>query len=418
MTRIRLLALVCIGACAAPRVPAPGVAGPEGAAAPSLEKPSLEQPDELERLLADLCDEQVVLLGEADHGDGRTWEVKTRLVRGLVESCGFDSVLIESGIYDFVALDHAYARGTATSQDLANAIGAIWAEARETQPWIAELHRAAEAGTVEVMGLDDQIHSTAFYAQRELPAVLAAHLSGERRAECAATLARHTTWAYDEASPYTQQANEAILACLKQVQDALASAARSEQATEHLAMAKSLYRWVSRDFGLDGAYFGARDSSMFESFEWHRERLGPQAKTIVWCSTIHAAKTLDGLEKYRGITPLGQRIHERYGERAAAIGFSAYSGASQPRGRPERVLSVAPPESLEGQVLAPGQELRYLNADELGELGTIVARPIDHELYRAQWHEILDGLVVFRREEPAHHEARPDPTAGSGEGDG
>jgi erythromycin esterase-like protein len=419
MTSIRLLALVCIGACAAPRVPAEGPAGPDRSPAPSIEKPSIEEKiDELERLLADLCDKEVVLLGEADHGDGRTWEVKTRLVRALVQSCGFDSVLIESGIYDFIALRHAYAGGTATSQDMANAIGAVWAQARETQPWIADLHRAAEAGTVEVMGLDDQIHSTAFYAQRELPAVLAAHLSGERRAECAARLTRHTTWAYDESSPYTQEANEAILACLKQVQDALASEARSEQATEHLAMASSLYRWISRDFGLDPrASFGARDSSMFESFQWHRERLGPAAKTIVWCSTIHAAKTLEGLEKYRGIDPLGRRIHERYGERAASIGFSAYSGASQPRGRPLRELSIAPPESLEGQVLAPEQELRYLNADELGELGTIVARPIGHELYRAGWHEILDGLVVFRREEPAHHEAaRRDPTAGSGEG--
>jgi erythromycin esterase-like protein len=417
MTSLRLLALVCIGACAASRVPAPSRDHPEQAPAASIEK--LEQPDELERLVADLCDKEVVLLGEADHGDGRTWEVKTRLVRDLVQSCGFDSVLIESGIYDFIALRHAYSRGTATSQDMANAIGAVWSEARETQPWIAELHRAAEAGTVEVMGLDDQIHSTAFYAQRELPAVLAAHLSGKRQAECAATLARHTTWGYDESSPYTQETNAAILACLKEVQDALALEARSEQATEHLAMASSLYRSLSRDFGLDArASFAARDSSMFENFQWHRERLGPKAKTIVWCSTIHAAKALDGLVRYRGMTSLGQHIHARYGERAASIGFSAQSGASQPRGRPERVLSVAPPSSLEAQVLAPEQELRYLDAAELGELGTIAARPIGHELYRTRWHELLDGLVVFRREEPAHHEhVLRDPPAGSGDGE-
>jgi erythromycin esterase-like protein len=379
---------------------------------------STEPVYELDRLLGDLCEKQVVLLGEADHGDGRTWEVKTQLVRALVQSCGFDSVLIESGMYDFIALDHAYARGTATSQDMSNAIGALWAEARETQPWIAELHRAAAAGTVEVMGLDDQIHSTAFYAQRELPAVLAAHLSGERRVECEAKLARHTTWAYDESNAYTQEANDELLACLKQIQAALASQARSEQATEHLAMASSLHRFLSRGFGLSpSASFGARDSSMFESFQWHRERLGPKAKSIVWCSTVHAAKTLDGLEKYRGVVTLGQRIHEHYGERAASIGFSAYSGTSQPRGRPKRELSVAPPESLEGQVLAPEQELRYLNAEELHELGMIVARPIGHEFHRMDWHELLDGLVVFRREEPAHHEeARRDTSSGADEG--
>lgn len=168
-------------------------------------------------------------------------------------------------------------------------------------------------------------------------------------------------------------------------------------------MASSLHRYLSRAFELDArASFGARDSSMFENFQWHRERLGPKAKSIVWCSTIHAAKTLDGLEEYRGIAPLGRRIHEHYGDRAAAIGFSAYSGASQPGGRPGRELEVAPPDSLEGQVLAPEQDLRYLDADELGELGIIAARPIGHDFRRAQWQELLDGLVVLREEEPAH----------------
>jgi erythromycin esterase-like protein len=404
MTSARLLAFVCLGACATPREPAPR---PTGGIPPGPAR-SIEPPDELERLVADLCDEQVVLLGEAEHGDGRTWEIKTQLVHALVESCGFDSVLIESGMYDFIALDHAYAKGTATSQDMANAVGALWAQARETQPWIAELHRGAKAGTLEVMGLDDQIHSTAFYAQRELPAVLAAYLPGERRAECEAKLSRHTTWGYDEANPFTQAVNDELLACVEQIRGALTFSAQSTSAVrtaEHLAMASSLHRFLSRGFGLDArASFDARDASMFESFQWHRARLGPKSKSIVWCSTIHAAKTLDGLEQYRGFVSLGQRIHEHYGERAASIGFSAYSGASQPRGRPGRELSVAPPDSLEGQVLAPEQELRYLDAEALGELGTIAARPLGHELRRAQWHEVLDGLVVLRREEPAHHD--------------
>jgi erythromycin esterase-like protein len=414
-TGARLLAFACLGACATPQEPSPRPAGgttpsPARSVEPPNERP-VERPDELERLVADLCDEQIVLLGEAEHGDGRTWEIKTQLVHALVESCGFDSVLIESGMYDFVALDHAYAKGTATAQDMANAVGALWAQARETKPWIAELHRGAKAGTLEVMGLDDQIHSTAFYAQRELPAVLAAYLPAKQRAKCEAKLSRHTTWGYDEANPFTQAINDELLACVEQIRGALAVKARSAQTTgaaetaEHLAMASSLHRFLSRGFGLDArASFGARDSSMFESFQWHRERLGPKAKSIVWCSTIHAAKSLDGLEQYRGFVSLGQRIHEHYGERAASIGFSAYSGATQPRGRPGRELDVAPPDSLEGQVLAPEQELRYLDAEALGELGSISARPLGHELRRAEWHEVLDGLVVLRREEPAHHD--------------
>ena len=30
--------------------------------------------------------------------------------------------------------------------------------------------------------------------------------------------------------------------------------------------------------------------------------------------------------------------------------------------------------------------------------------PIGHELHGPAWHEVLDGIVVLRRETPAHHD--------------
>jgi len=392
--KLRSIALLALAACA------PGLGHSPAPASQG------EEQRELERLVADLCDRQVVLLGEGDHGDGRTWEIKTELVRALVDSCGFDSLFIESGMYDFLALDRAHAAGTATPRDVANAVGALWAEARETQPWIAYVHEAAAAGRLEVLGLDDQIHSTAYHAQQELPAALAAHLPQSRKEECRARIARHILWTYDEAHPHSLASQSELQSCLEQIQAAVAKEAPSPKVAEDLAMASNLSRWVARDFVSDGqAISNARDRSMFENFQWHRQRLGGQRKAIVWCATVHAAKRLDGLAAYRGFSPLGLYIHEQYGERAAAIGFSAWSGASQPRGRPGRELSIAPPESLEGRALAPEQPLRYLDAEELRALGSVEARPIGHQFHRAAWHEILDGLVVLRRETPAHHDA-------------
>ncbi|WP_170135551.1 erythromycin esterase family protein [Nannocystis exedens] len=359
---------------------------------------------ELDRLVADLCDKQVVLLGEGEHGDGRTWEIKAELVRALVDACGFDALFIESGVYDFLALDRAHAAGTATAQDVANAIGAVWSEARETQAWIAYVHEAAAAGRLEVLGLDDQIHSTAFYAQRELPAALAAHLPPGRKEDCEARIARHVQWTYDEAHPHSQASQAGLQSCLAEIEAAVAKSAPAT--SEALVMTQNLSRWVARDFVEDRqTSSNARDRSMFANFEWHRQRLGAQRKAIVWCATVHAAKDLDGVAALRGFSPLGHYIHEQYGARAAAIGFSARSGATQPRGRPGREFSVAPPGSLEGRVLAPEQPLRYLDGEELRALGSVDARPLGHEFHRAAWHEVLDGLVVLRRETPAHHDA-------------
>lgn len=399
--QLRTTAFLILAACAPVSGLAPG-------AAPASQRAE----GELDRLVADLCDKQVVLLGESDHGDGRTWELKTELVRALVDACGFDSLFIESGMYDFLALDHALAAGTAAPRDVANAIGALWSEARETQAWISYVHAAASAGALKLRGLDDQIHSTAYYAQRELPAALAAHLPPARKDECEVRISRHHLWTYDEAHPASPESRAELLSCLQEIESVLAK--KEPETSAELAMARNLVRWVSRDsISNNQELFNARDRSMFDNFQWQRERLGERSKTIVWCATIHAARDLDGVDAYRGYSPLGQYIHAHYGERAAAIGFTALSGASQPRGRARIELRDAPPDSLEGQALAPEQTLRYLDAAALRALGSVDARPIGHVFRRAAWHEVLDGLVVLRSEAPAHHDAAKSATKGT-----
>lgn len=360
---------------------------------------------QIRRLVGSLCDKQVVLLGEADHGDGRSWQIKSSIVRALVASCGFNAVAFESGMYDFLALEAAYQAGTATRADLASAIGAIWSGARQMQPLVSDLHSWSSSGSVRVLGIDDQIHSTAYFAQRGLPAALTAHLADRRGAQCEAGLFRHTTWAYDDAHPFDEQANERLLACLDEVGVALQSRLRSPQRFGELAMAESLHRFLSRSFVSDAAEsFNARDASMFQNLRWHLDRLGPETRLIVWTAGIHAARTLEPIEAYRGRIPLGGQFGALDDGRLASIGFTAASGASQPRGRPRLVLDPAPADSLEGRALGDGQALRYLDADALAGFGAIAARPLGHRYHRARWDQVFDGLVVLREEMPAEHD--------------
>ncbi len=56
-------------------------------------------------------DRRIVLLTEATHGDGATFELKTRLVKYLHESKGFDVLFIESGMYDVARMQQRVAAG-------------------------------------------------------------------------------------------------------------------------------------------------------------------------------------------------------------------------------------------------------------------------------------------------------------------
>ena len=54
---------------------------------------------------------RIVLLTEATHGDGATFELKTRLVKYLHERKGFDVLFVESGMYDLARIQQRQAAG-------------------------------------------------------------------------------------------------------------------------------------------------------------------------------------------------------------------------------------------------------------------------------------------------------------------
>jgi erythromycin esterase-like protein len=395
-----LLAVSCAGLAAGCGASAPPTAARSGEVQVQAQAQAQAPRGELDRLVGDLCDKQVVLLGEASHGDGQTFATKSALIERLIDECKFSAVFFESGLYDF--LDLSRAGGTVTPARLGGAIGAMWSSAKELEPLIASLARRAAAGQLALGGLDDQISSTALYAQRELPVVLALYLEGEARPRCQAELARYTAWEFDEATPYSPVIRDRLLACLTDIGVAISRRGSAPGAAEHVAMVAALARLLERSFTEDaGAAFDARDRSMFLSFQWLASRLPPRSKIIVWCATIHAAKDLSGLPRIGARVPLGAHVHRAYGDRAAAIGFSAHAGGYARIRKPPTELPIAPADSLEGQVFAqPGEDLRYVDREQLARLGTITARPVEYAFTAASWSQVLDGLVVFRRERP------------------
>lgn len=382
--------LVALAGCASPPAPAAPVT-------------PLAAPSALDRLVADVCGKQVVLLGEPNyHGSGPTLQAKVELVRRLTDECQFSALFIESGLYDFIDLEHSLAAGTATREQLGDAISPMWSTSQEVEPMVADLLRKAQAGRVRIAGLDHQISATALYAQRTLPVQLASYLDGGRRTTCEAALLRHTQWKYDEATR-AEDALPLLRGCLTDIQAAIAARPASRDGQEAAFMASRLSLAVAAALppgpGAEG--FNRRDRAMYEAFRWHAARLAPGSKIIVWCATIHAAKDLSGITDAGSRIPLGSYLHRDLGDRAAAIGFSAQAGSWARIRPPAKPLAPAPPDSLEAQALGPdGAGMRYLDRSELAHLGPIASRARGETFSRVPWAQVIDGLVVFREERP------------------
>jgi len=351
----------------------------------------------LDRLVADTCDKQVVLLGEdSNHGSGGTTEVKTAIVRRLVDECGFSLVLFESQVYDFLELERSFEAGQTTPAGVAEAIGGLWSGSRDGDVLASYLFSRADTGKVMLGGLDPQVGGAMQrFTQAQLPAHLASALAGDRRIECESGLSTLTNWRFDAATRYDDDFRQGLASCLADIREAIADKAAGLSADELMAMNLSRYLDMA-----SGNAFAIRDRAMFENFQWYRERSAGKPKIIIWCATVHAARQPWSGDS--GRLPLGYHVRQALGDRAIAIGFSALSGSHGGRGRPPIELAPVAPDSLEARAFSGhAGDLRYLDAVELAALGPLPARAVDYSRStRVDWAQILDGVLVLRRERP------------------
>jgi erythromycin esterase-like protein len=353
------------------------------------------------RLADDVCDRQVVMLGEdSGHGAGATIAAKAALVERLVDRCGFSAVFFESQVYDFLDLQRRFDRRVATRRDVADAIGGLWSTTAEMQPLIDFLHQRAADGDVRLLGMDPQLGgATQRYAMRSLAADLAAPLDGARKAECEAAIHRLANWEYDDAHVYDDRERERLRACAG---DIARVAGRADGTVAF--MARNLADFLEMAHG--GA--GVRDRAMHDNFAWQLSRLAPGSKAIIWCATVHALKAPFA----GGYEPLGAYVHRLHGAAAASVGFTSSAGSEGRQGRQAEALASPPATSLEARIAARhGQAPHYVDAGELKALGNTRSRVLAHGRFdEADWSRLLDGIVVLPVEHPPHYLGKPGAT--------
>lgn len=392
MAILRVLALLlsCVVATAA------------WADAPAMPDASGDASAELDRAVHAVCSKQVVLLGEdASHAGATTIAVKAQLVERLVRECGFRGVVFESQFYDMLGVEQAIKAGSARPQQLADGIGALWSRYAAFAPLQRWLFAEAQAGTVHVGGMDPQVGGiTGHYSSDQLPAMLSSVLVGERRRACNIIIGRHNRWEYDTAHPFDSAALLSLHTCLREIRGTLAAPGAHADATLS-AMADSYAAYLAFA-GKDP--HGLRDRGMYQNLQWIRAHWPAGTRIVIWCASVHAARTLDGVEP--GVRPLGSYVKEAWGDRAAAIGFSALGGSygHVGGGGAPRRLDAAAAGSLEAQAFAAEgpRTLRFSDRAQLQALGPVSARAFDYgHPETLDWSRSLDGIIVLRQETAA-----------------
>ena len=335
----------------------------------------------MDRVLADACAAEIVLLGESGHhGDGEAQSFKAGLLDRMLEQCPPRLIAFEASRYEFARLvqyddvrregeGRILRRRTVEPSQIAVALGRKWNRNAGMQPVIDTLADFINDGGA-VIGLDDQIGAVGQdYSNNRLARDVTERLEPEMREVCAETLRRRIQFDYDNAHPRDAAARAQLSVCADLI----------EMRSNH-RQAAGVVRYLRRDALPADRRSADRDASMFDAFQT-RHRGGP---AVIWGATVHTAKRGDRL---------GGQVAERY-PNTYSLGFSAQTGAY--RRMDGSVAQRPPPPEDAVEWRGPG----YLDRAALRAAG---ARPgaVFGSVQTRDWSDVLDGLVVFETERPS-----------------
>jgi erythromycin esterase len=395
---------------------------------------------DLEPLRQVLTGVRVVLLGEQSHGDGTVFLAKTRLIEFLHQRMGFEVLAFESGLYDCARAWQRLAAGEDAATAVPRGVFGIWTRSEQVRPLIAYLGaQARSARPLELAGFDDQLTGSA--SREELVGDLAAFLrrigapslAGPEWPAFAALLQNLAENAYQRGK-LPRPAAEEQQRFLRQLDRLRAEVAARGGAADRDAdfwaqVLASLAPAARQQWLYDPAagevppeILGLRDRQMGENLLWLANRRYPGRKIVVWAATFHAARHLGRIETeapelrrlYRGLEVMGEVAWRELGEEMYTVGFTASEGRT---GTPfeEAPTELAPPSagSLEDLFHRAGLELAIVDFRRPPAGGgwlrqPLLSRPLGYLEMRADWGEVVDGMLYTRTMAPSTRAPEPE----------
>lgn len=322
----------------------------------------------LGRLLHDIGDARVVLIGEASHGTSEFYCMRQRITQALIRRHNFSIVAAEADWPDAEHID-AYVRHRGPKQDgSSDPFGRfptwMWRnhEVLEFMEWLRAYndHQNSTRQKVGFYGLDlyslyTSIQEVVNYLNTVDPEL--AELA-QNRYECLEPFEKDPQqYARAVTTSQYEDCEEDVVQMLGSLfQNRLRYTSRDGDrffnALQNARVVKGAEQYYRHMFYGSTNTWNLRDEHMFETLRSLLEFKGPQSRAVVWAHNSHIGRAGATYMAKRDQTNLGELARQKFGDAAYLIGFGTDHGtvaAASGWDRPVEIQNVrpAPPETYE-----------------------------------------------------------------------
>ncbi len=358
-------------------------------------------------------DKRIVILGEAGHADGKTFEIKSKLIEFLNANNEYDVVLEGMGFLDGAVLQGVLPPLCIDSNylDVANAWYGLWSQTKEAAPLV----EAMRSGKVRYWGMDCNPSLGDYFL---IPYLLASSpsvsnvLGGSAFDSLMAIhdrmMGMDTTLTHNELDYFDSKMNQARKA-LEEETDLEKKAILDMTIDNALAFLGQL-RLGFTDWDAVNAGINIRDRQMAENVEWYLNRF-PDRKVIIWTANFHGAKKIDQImygkepepDLYKKFVLLGEHLENAFPGQVYSLAFTSGDGSTGFFYANDSTAIMPDSTSMEFRLNQRGMEYGFCDLSQKKDWADMVFNSIvfgDCKL--GNWARVFDGIFYLKENHKAH----------------
>ena len=358
-------------------------------------------------------DKRIVILGEAGHADGKTFEIKSKLIEFLNADNEYDVVLEGMGFLDGAVLQGVLPPLCIDSNylDVANAWYGLWSQTKEAAPLV----EAMRGGKVRYWGMDCNPSLGDYFL---IPYLLASSPSvsnvlGGNAFDSLMTIHDRmvnmdTTLTHNELDYFDSMMNQARKA-LEDETDLEKKAILDMTIDNALAFSEQT-RLGFTDWDAINEGINIRDRQMAENVEWYLNRF-PDRKVIIWAANFHGAKKINQIEYgkepepdlYKKFVLLGEHLENAFPGQVYSLAFTSGGGSTGFFYANDSTAIVPDSTSMEFRLNQRGMEYGFCDLSQKKDWADMVLNSIVFgDCKRGKWARAFDGVYFIKENHKAH----------------